>query len=114
MKRLLILLPMMFIASVSFAEPLADSNSSSGSLSGAASQAGAIGFIDQSVNTSTVDAVYTLCAEEVCPFFPGDVIRVHWGMSDPAASPAGKDEPDINDFRKVRDELIKRLEVLFA
>ena len=57
MKRLLILLPMMFIASVSFAEPLADSNSSSGSLSGAASQAGAIGFIDQSVNTSTVDAV---------------------------------------------------------
>ena len=47
---LLCLLP-----TVSFGEVTSDS--SSGAISGAASKAGAIGFIDQSVNTSKVDAV---------------------------------------------------------
>jgi len=27
-----------------------------------------------------VDAVITLCAEEVCPVFLGKAHRIHWGM----------------------------------
>ncbi len=32
-----------------------------------------------------VDAVVTLCAEEVCPAWLGPALRVHWGLPDPAA-----------------------------
>lgn len=30
------------------------------------------------------DYVITLCDEEVCPYFPGAVTRLHWGMPDPS------------------------------
>ncbi len=39
------------------------------------------------VDPSDVDAVITLCAEEVCPVFLGKALRVHWGLPDPAAGP---------------------------
>ncbi len=61
----------------------------------------------------TVDAVITLCAEEVCPVWLDDVIRVHWGLPDPAAV-VGSDEQVLDAFRGVRDELQTRLRVLFA
>src|SRR5512145_3298854 len=35
-----------------------------------------------------VDAVVTLCAEEVCPVFLGKAMRLHWGLPDPVS--AGK------------------------
>jgi len=60
-----------------------------------------------------VDAVITLCAEEVCPVWLGDAIRLHWGLPDPAAV-SGSEEQKLQAFRTVRDELRRRLRVLFA
>jgi arsenate reductase len=65
------------------------------------------------VDASSVDAVITLCAEEVCPVFPGNAHRVHWGLPDPAAV-TGTEENRLNAFRSVRDELRRRLEFLFG
>ncbi len=60
-----------------------------------------------------VDAVVTLCAEEVCPVFLGKALRVHWGLPDPAAA-SGSDDERLQSFRDVRDELRRRLSVVFA
>jgi arsenate reductase len=60
-----------------------------------------------------VDAVITLCAEEVCPVWLGQAARLHWGLPDPAhasADEAGR----LQAFRDVRDELRRRLGALFA
>ena len=60
------------------------------------------------IDPSTVDTVVTLCAEEVCPVYLGDVRRLHWPLPDPA----GHDEPEeasLERFREVRDELRRRL-----
>ena len=64
------------------------------------------------IDSSTVDAVITLCAEEVCPVFLGKATRLHWGLPDPA--PHGSaDAAAMDGFRRVRDELRARLEFLF-
>jgi arsenate reductase len=60
-----------------------------------------------------VDAVITLCAEEVCPAFLGKARRVHWGLPDPAGGGATEEER-LEAFRGVRDELRRRLAVVFA
>jgi arsenate reductase len=59
-----------------------------------------------------VDAVVTLCAEEVCPVFLGRAHRLHWALPDPAAAP-GADEERLEAFRRVRDELRRRLSAVF-
>jgi arsenate reductase len=66
-----------------------------------------------SIDIGSVDAVITLCAEEVCPVFPGKADRVHWGLPDPAAV-TGSEETRIDAFRSGRDELLRRLKVLFG
>lgn len=59
-----------------------------------------------------VDVVITLCAEEVCPVFLGQALRVHWGLPDPAH--AGTTEAErLQAFRDVRDELRRRLARVF-
>jgi arsenate reductase len=65
------------------------------------------------IEASSVDAVVTLCAEEVCPIFLGDAVRVHWALPDPAKAPGGE-EAQLEAFRSVRDELLRRLKMLFA
>ncbi len=60
-----------------------------------------------------VDAVVTLCAEEVCPVFLGTALRVHWGLPDPAVA-AGSEEQKLQAFRSVRDELRRRLALVFG
>jgi protein-tyrosine-phosphatase len=60
-----------------------------------------------------VDAVITLCAEEVCPVWLENATRLHWGLPDPAAV-EGSDTEQLDAFRAVRDELMGRLRVLFA
>jgi protein-tyrosine-phosphatase len=60
-----------------------------------------------------VDAVITLCAEEVCPVWLEPARRVHWGLPDPAAV-VGASENRLGAFRAVRDELARRLAVLFG
>jgi arsenate reductase len=60
-----------------------------------------------------VDAVVTLCAEEVCPAWLGKALRVHWGLPDPAAA-QGDDHARLEAFRRARDELRRRLGAVFA
>lgn len=66
----------------------------------------------QAVATNSVDAVITLCAEEVCPVFLGKAWRLHWGLPDPAAA-TGDEKRILDAFRTTRDELHRRLSVLF-
>jgi len=66
-----------------------------------------------SIDAGSVDVVITLCAEEVCPVFLGKARRVHWGLPDPAGL-TGTEETRLNAFRSVRDELLRRLKVLFG
>ena len=58
------------------------------------------------VSPETADLIVTLCAEEVCPFVPGPVKRLHWPIADPSA--AG----DIATFRTARDQIRDRIEAL--
>jgi len=60
-----------------------------------------------------VEAVITLCAEEVCPIWLGDAWRVHWGLPDPAGVGDTPDE-ELEAFRAVRTELEERLQVLLV
>ncbi len=66
----------------------------------------------ETISSSSVDAVITLCAEEVCPVFLGKARRFHWGLPDPAAA-SGTEEERLQAFRDVRDELRRRLAVVF-
>jgi arsenate reductase len=65
------------------------------------------------VSPDGVEAVITLCAEEVCPVFLGKAHRVHWGLPDPAGAGATEEE-QLQAFRDVRDELRRRLSVVFG
>jgi arsenate reductase len=59
-----------------------------------------------------IATVITLCAEEVCPAFPGgEVERHHWPLDDPAANPGGN-EAVLAAFRRVRDQLGERIKAL--
>ena len=60
-----------------------------------------------------VDTVITLCGEEECPVFLGKARRVHWGLPDPAGV-GGSEAECVEAFRRTRDELRRRLEIVFA
>jgi len=64
------------------------------------------------IDRERVATVVTLCAEEVCPYFPGEVERLHWPLEDPAAA-TGSDEERLAAFRRVRDQIRARLEEYF-
>lgn len=64
-----------------------------------------------SINKEKIDVVITLCAEEICPLFPGNVKRIHWPFPDPASSKYSPDEQLIL-FRKVRDDLKSKIQGL--
>ena len=65
------------------------------------------------IDPATVDTVITLCGEEECPLFLGKALRLHWGLSDPAAV-QGDEETRLDAFRRIRDELRRRLSVVFS
>jgi arsenate reductase len=65
------------------------------------------------IDTERVTHVVTLCAEEVCPVFLGDVVRLHWPQPDPAAA-MGDEEARLDAFRTTRDALEARLREWFA
>lgn len=54
------------------------------------------------------DVVITLCAEEVCPVVPATTRKLHWPLPDPARF-TGTEEERLAEFRKVRDELARRI-----
>ena len=53
-----------------------------------------------------VETVITVCgaAEQVCPMFPGQVNRHHFGFDDPAKA-TGNEGEQLAFFRRVRDEI---------
>ncbi len=64
------------------------------------------------VPADRIDTVITLCGEEECPVFLGRAVRLHWGLEDPAAA-EGSAEDRLREFRRTRDELRRRLSVVF-
>jgi arsenate reductase len=58
----------------------------------------------------TFAAVITVCdnAAQECPVFPRATQRVHWGLPDPGAV-SGTHEEKLAAFRRVRDELERRM-----
>ena len=64
------------------------------------------------VPAAEVDTVITLCGEEECPVFLGRARRLHWGLPDPAAV-GGSEAERAEAFRRTRDELRRRLGVVF-
>jgi arsenate reductase len=58
------------------------------------------------------DYVITVCdnANEQCPVFPGNTQRIHWSFDDPAAV-EGDEHARLAVFRRVRDEILHRLQV---
>lgn len=64
---------------------------------------------------SRVETVITVCgnADQVCPVFPGQVNRHHWGFDDPAHA-QGSPEEVLSVFRRVRDEIRRVFEAYAA
>jgi arsenate reductase len=66
-----------------------------------------------SIPPEDVDVAITLCAEEECPVFLGKARRIHWGLPDPGGAGLSDDQK-LQSFRDVRDELERRLAVVFG
>ncbi len=62
------------------------------------------------IDPASVDAVITLCAEEVCPVFLGQAHRLHWPFPDPSG--VADPEARLAAFRVTRDQLRQRIELL--
>jgi arsenate reductase len=58
-----------------------------------------------------IGTIVTLCAEEVCPFVPAEVERLHWPLPDPAAAARGDERAA---FASVREQLRARIPELLA
>jgi protein-tyrosine-phosphatase len=63
------------------------------------------------IPAADVDTAVTLCAEEECPLFFGSAERLHWPLPDPGAV-RGTEAERLAAFRRVRDELRRRIEAL--
>ena len=62
------------------------------------------------LDPASVDAVVTLCADEVCPVLPGTVTRLHWPIPDPASSdPTLSREEMQRRFRVAREQIREKL-----
>jgi arsenate reductase len=64
------------------------------------------------INLDAVQLVVTLCAEEECPVVLKPIPRLSWALPDPAAE-AGGHEARLDAFRAARDEIRRRLYLLF-
>ncbi|HVY69153.1 MAG TPA: arsenate reductase ArsC [Verrucomicrobiae bacterium] len=62
-----------------------------------------------------VETVITVCgkADQVCPIFPGQINRHHWGFLDPAHA-TGSEDQKMSVFREVRDEIKRVFEAYVA
>ena len=56
------------------------------------------------------DFVITVCdrANESCPVFPGDVVRIHWSFADPSAA-TGTEAERLRVFEDIRRQITTRL-----
>ena len=57
-----------------------------------------------------VDVVITTCddANESCPFFPGNVVRLHWSIDDPFES-WNVEDSNIQLFRETRNKIEEKI-----
>jgi arsenate reductase len=57
------------------------------------------------------DYVITVCdeANETCPVFPNAEKRLHWSIPDPSKA-TGTEVEQLAAYRKVRDQLLKKIE----
>ena len=55
--------------------------------------------------------VVTVCdnAKEQCPILPGTIRSLHWSFEDPASA-IGPHDRQLEGFRKVRDQIVRRIE----
>lgn len=58
-----------------------------------------------------MDIIITLCdhADEHCPVTPPEIQRLHWPVRDPVRT-KGTEEEVMNDFRRARDEIRRKIE----
>ncbi len=63
------------------------------------------------IDSDSIDAVITLCAEEICPLFFGRAERLHWPLTDPAAA-SESIENQLETFRKTRDLILTKIKAL--
>ena len=70
--------------------------------------------IDDYLETG-IDIVITVCdnAQQICPTFPGNVKRIHWGLDDPYHG-WGSEPEDLLPYRETRDELKDRIKVFLT
>lgn len=64
-----------------------------------------------SIDKEKIDVVITLCDDEICPLFSGNVKRIHWPFPDPSNPKYSPDE-QLKLFRKVRDDLKNKIQTL--
>ena len=67
----------------------------------------------ETIDLDKMDLVVTLCgdAAEHCPILPQHIVRVHWGLEDPAKF-NGPEQTVLEKFRETRDitsSLVKQL-----
>lgn len=57
------------------------------------------------------DYVITLCnsSDEICPFFPHAIKRLHWSFPDPALEP-GTESEQLKAYNSVRDSIQLKIE----
>ena len=62
---------------------------------------------------NTMDIIITLCssAEAMCPMTPPRIKRMHWSIDDPKSA-TGTEEEVLNAFRRTREEIKKKIEIL--
>ena len=62
-----------------------------------------------------IDIVITVCdnAQQICPTFPGNVQRIHWGLDDPYHG-WGAEAEDLLPYREIRDELKDRIKIFLT
>ena len=67
-------------------------------------------------NSPKMDFVFTVCdnaAAETCPYWPGQPVSAHWGVSDPAAVEGGDDEKR-RAFLAAYEALSTRIDLFLA
>lgn len=62
-----------------------------------------------SIDLSKIDTAIFLCDDKACPILPTHVRSVSWPITDPAEVQVEIPEDLLRKFRKVRDELRKRV-----
>jgi len=67
-------------------------------------------FLEQPIET-----VITVCghADQVCPMFPGQVNRFHWGFDDPSQAQGARADR-LAAFRRARDQMKEKFEAYAA